>query len=225
MNLVISYGKAPFVAIELIELMDIFLIATVLFIFALGMYELFIDSVNLPEWLIIRNLHDLKVKLSSVIILVMSITFWNTWWNGSTHRGLFTLDLRSQLLRYPSLHLDILGGRIKCMLSHVRFFIILREIFRKNLFTIALCSNEYKAVIIWKLYFAKILLVSILISLFAGCVQQALTENTTTPATTQTSPPTTTASSLVKMRLATTTSTCDTKLLDVFNKKFEEKIT
>ncbi len=74
-NLIMSYGKDPFAAIELIELMDIFLIATVLFIFSLGMYELFIDSVNLPEWLIIRNLHDLKVKLSSVIILVMSITF------------------------------------------------------------------------------------------------------------------------------------------------------
>lgn len=74
-NLVQSYGKDPFAAIELIELMDIFLIATILFIFALGMYELFIGSVNLPDWLIIRNLHDLKVKLSSVIILVMSITF------------------------------------------------------------------------------------------------------------------------------------------------------
>ena len=71
--------------------------------------------------------------------------------------------------------------------------------------------------------YAKILLISVLISLFAGCVQQAPTENITTPAITQTSPPTTTASSLVKMRLATTTSTCDTGLLDVFNKKFEQE--
>ncbi len=46
--------------------------------------------------------------------------------------------------------------------------------------------------------FAKILLVSVLISLFAGCVQQEL-------------------------HLATTTSTCDTGLLDVLNKKFEEE--
>jgi uncharacterized membrane protein YqhA len=30
---------------------------------------------SLPEWLIIRNLHDLKVKLSSVIVLVMGIIF------------------------------------------------------------------------------------------------------------------------------------------------------
>jgi uncharacterized membrane protein YqhA len=55
--------------------MDIFLLATVLFIFAMGMYELFIESIELPEWLIINNLHDLKVKLSSVIILIIGITF------------------------------------------------------------------------------------------------------------------------------------------------------
>jgi len=63
--------------------------------------------------------------------------------------------------------------------------------------------------------FTKILLVSFLISLFAGCVQQAPTENTTTPILTASAPQ--------ELRLATTTSTCDTGLLDVFNKKFEEE--
>jgi uncharacterized membrane protein YqhA len=74
-NFILSYGKDPFAAIALIEIMDIFLIATFLFIFSMGMYELFIEKIELPEWLIINNLHDLKVKLSSVIILVMAITF------------------------------------------------------------------------------------------------------------------------------------------------------
>jgi uncharacterized membrane protein YqhA len=74
-DLIVSFGKDPLVAIDLIKLMDIFLIATVLFIFAMGLYELFIDNISLPEWLIITNLHDLKVKLGSVIILVMGITF------------------------------------------------------------------------------------------------------------------------------------------------------
>jgi uncharacterized membrane protein YqhA len=74
-NFMLSYGKDPLAAIALIEIMDIFLIATVLFIFAMGMYELFIESIKLPEWLIINNLHDLKAKLNSVIILVMGITF------------------------------------------------------------------------------------------------------------------------------------------------------
>ena len=62
--------------------------------------------------------------------------------------------------------------------------------------------------------FAKIILVSILVSLFAGCIQKAPAGNTTTPASN--------ASASQDLRLATTTSTCDTGLLDVLNKKFEE---
>src|SRR3990170_1137741 len=62
--------------------------------------------------------------------------------------------------------------------------------------------------------FSKIIFVSILISLFSGCVQQAPTGNTTTQRSTASAPQ--------ELRLATTTSTCDTKLLDVLNRKFEE---
>ncbi len=62
--------------------------------------------------------------------------------------------------------------------------------------------------------FVKIIFVSIMISVFSGCVQQAPTGNTTTPIPTASAPQ--------ELRLATTTSTCDTKLLDVLNKKFEE---
>ncbi len=61
--------------IELIPLMDTFLIATALLIFALGMYELFIGKLDFPEWLVIHSLHDLKSKLGSVIILVMAVAF------------------------------------------------------------------------------------------------------------------------------------------------------
>ncbi|MBI1910871.1 MAG: YqhA family protein [Deltaproteobacteria bacterium] len=61
--------------IELIAVMDTFLIATALLIFALGLYELFIDELKFPEWLVIHNLHDLKAKLGSVIILVMAVAF------------------------------------------------------------------------------------------------------------------------------------------------------
>jgi uncharacterized membrane protein YqhA len=55
--------------------MDVFLIATVLFIFAVGIYELFIGKLKLPDWLEIHNLHGLKVKISSVVIMVMGIIF------------------------------------------------------------------------------------------------------------------------------------------------------
>jgi|SRR5659263_106828 len=69
-----------------------------------------------------------------------------------------------------------------------------------------------------KSLFTKIILVLILSSLITGCVQQAPTGNITYIAT-----PTSTISGPQKMLLATTTSTCDTGLLDVFNKRFEQE--
>lgn len=63
------------IGVELISLMDTFMIATALYIFAVGLYELFIADLDLPEWLSIHNLHDLKAKLSGVIILVMAVNF------------------------------------------------------------------------------------------------------------------------------------------------------
>lgn len=62
--------------------------------------------------------------------------------------------------------------------------------------------------------YVKIIFVSIMISIFAGCVQQTQIGESTIP--------TPTASAPQELRLATTTSTCDTKLLDTLNKKFEE---
>src|SRR5581483_607409 len=43
-----------------IELVDLFLLATVLYVIAVGLYELFIDDqLPLPAWLVIHNLDDL----------------------------------------------------------------------------------------------------------------------------------------------------------------------
>lgn len=59
----------------LLEVVDTFLIGTVLFIFSIGLYDLFIDKLNLPDWLLIDNLSKLKAKLSDVIILFMAVKF------------------------------------------------------------------------------------------------------------------------------------------------------
>lgn len=59
-----------------IEAIDTFLLATVCYITALGLYELFIDDqLELPNWLNIQNLNDLKNKLTSVIIVLMAVIF------------------------------------------------------------------------------------------------------------------------------------------------------
>ena len=61
--------------LALLDLMDTFLIGTVLFIFSLGLYELFIGRLQTPEWLVIDDLGKLKAKLSDVIVVFMAIKF------------------------------------------------------------------------------------------------------------------------------------------------------
>jgi uncharacterized membrane protein YqhA len=59
-----------------IEVADVFLLAVVLYIMALGLHELFIDShLPRPEWLVVRSLEDLKEKLIGVVVVVLAIFF------------------------------------------------------------------------------------------------------------------------------------------------------
>jgi uncharacterized membrane protein YqhA len=70
-----SAAKAPGITISLIEVVDAFLIATAILIFSLGLFELFIADLSLPDWIQIHNLHDLKAKLGGVLVLVMAVKF------------------------------------------------------------------------------------------------------------------------------------------------------
>lgn len=73
----ISNTGAKTLSLNLIELADLFLISTVLYITAAGLYELFIDGdiPLLPKWLVIKTLDDLKNKLVSAVIVVLSVLF------------------------------------------------------------------------------------------------------------------------------------------------------
>ena len=70
-----SAGRDKAITVELIEIVDSFLIATALLIFAASLYELFIAKLDLPEWMLAHNLYELKAKLSSMIVLVMAVKF------------------------------------------------------------------------------------------------------------------------------------------------------
>ena len=74
-EMITSQGKAPTTTVSLIALMDKFLIAVGLYIFAVGMYELFLGELSLPAWLTAHNLHEIKSRLSSIIILLMGMVF------------------------------------------------------------------------------------------------------------------------------------------------------
>lgn len=75
LKLVSSQGEDPLTAVSMIALMDKFLIAAGLYIFSVGMYELFIGDLTLPGWLSFRSLQGLKSQLGSIIILLMAMIF------------------------------------------------------------------------------------------------------------------------------------------------------
>jgi len=64
------------VAVGGIEETDLFLLGAVLYIVAVGLYELFIDeTLPTPAWLVIDDFDDLKAKITGVIIVLLAVTF------------------------------------------------------------------------------------------------------------------------------------------------------
>lgn len=79
-SLLTADGNAPKGAkgliLTFIEITDLFLLATVLYVIAIGLFELFVDDrMVLPHWLEIHDLNDLKEKLIGVVIVVMGVVF------------------------------------------------------------------------------------------------------------------------------------------------------
>lgn len=61
---------------ELIELIDLYLLGTVLLITSAGLYQLFVDPhIELPEWLSVTNLEQLKFNLLAVVVVMLAILF------------------------------------------------------------------------------------------------------------------------------------------------------
>lgn len=68
---------------HIITAVDDFLLATVLLIFALGLYELFIDKIEIAQddktaanLLVIDTLDDLKDRLGKVILMILVVAFF-----------------------------------------------------------------------------------------------------------------------------------------------------
>jgi uncharacterized membrane protein YqhA len=68
---------------HVVEIIDGFLLATVLLIFSLGLYELFISKIDQAKQsetesnvLLINNLDDLKNRLAKVILMILIVKFF-----------------------------------------------------------------------------------------------------------------------------------------------------
>jgi uncharacterized membrane protein YqhA len=63
------------VMVEIIEYVHTFLIGTVLYITAVGLYQLFIDEVEFHGWLKIDSTEELEMNLIGVTVVVLAVNF------------------------------------------------------------------------------------------------------------------------------------------------------
>ena len=77
------------VLLSIMPAMDYFLFATVLLIFSMGLYELFISEIDpvsrrdktRPNWLNVRSLDDLKSHMGKVIMMILIVNFFQQAFN------------------------------------------------------------------------------------------------------------------------------------------------
>ena len=106
----ISPKAGKTLAVGLIEAVDVFLIAIVAYIISIGLYALFVDdSLPLPRWLEVHDLHDLKNHLMSVVIAVLAVLF-----------------LREAVARAADLDLLSLGAALALMIAALTLFLTMR---------------------------------------------------------------------------------------------------
>ena len=62
--------------VEVLTAVDAILLGTVLLVIGYGLYELFIDTdIQVPTWLRVQNLDDLKSKLIGVVVAIIAVVF------------------------------------------------------------------------------------------------------------------------------------------------------
>jgi len=85
----------------IITSVDVFLLGTVLLIFSLGLYELFISKIEAAEGssiLLIRSLDDLKDRLGKVVLMILVVVFFKHVINVSFNNPLNILYMAGGIL-------------------------------------------------------------------------------------------------------------------------------
>ena len=75
-DVVINGTKLKLTIVEILTAVDGILLGTVLLVIGYGLYELFInEDLEIPLWLQVHDLDDLKSKLIGVVVTIISVIF------------------------------------------------------------------------------------------------------------------------------------------------------
>lgn len=75
-NAVIGDSSLKESIVDVLTAVDAILLGTVLLVIGYGLYELFIDTdIDVPQWLRVNDLDDLKSKLIGVVVAIVAVVF------------------------------------------------------------------------------------------------------------------------------------------------------
>ena len=86
---------ATTITVDLLEVVSTMLKAVVFYLIGVGFYSLFISPLNLTAALGIRSFNDLEIKVVSVVVVIMAVTFLEHFirWDQAVETLLFGLSL------------------------------------------------------------------------------------------------------------------------------------
>jgi len=70
-----AHGSGIPFEVEIVEYVHTFLIGTVLYITAVGLYQLFVNEIQFPGWLKIDSTEELETNLIGVTVVVLAVNF------------------------------------------------------------------------------------------------------------------------------------------------------
>ena len=83
-----AHGEAEadvtLVIVEVVEFVHTFLVGTVLYITAVGLYQLFIQEIKFPNWLKVDSTEELETNLIGVTVVVLAVNFMGAVFVGGT---------------------------------------------------------------------------------------------------------------------------------------------
>lgn len=73
----IALGEAQddLALVALFDCLDTILVGTAMLVISVSLYELFIGKLEVPDWMLVRNLDELKAKFTFVVVPVIAVKF------------------------------------------------------------------------------------------------------------------------------------------------------
>jgi uncharacterized membrane protein YqhA len=70
-----DHANADLIIVEVVEYVHTILVGTVLYITAVGLYQLFIEEIAFVGWLKVENTEELETSLIGVTVVVLAVNF------------------------------------------------------------------------------------------------------------------------------------------------------